>query len=734
MFRTALLCLIAACGSTCLAADIAFEKRTLTERFVAEGCDMADFDKDGHVDITAGNTIWHGPDFKRQTEFTPPANNPAGPTKTPYDPAKGYSDYFLAYAHDFTGDTWPDILVFGLPGEAAHVFVNPQGKAGHWEKHAIFDVADGESPDLKDMNGDGKPELIAHSAGQLGFAEIDWSKPLGKARFRPVTPKSPENDKKYFRYTHGYGAGDVNGDGRIDLLTKDGWFEQPADISTDTIWPFRPGPFGPKDAPRGGAHMYAYDVNGDGRNDVITSYDGHGFGLGWFERNANGTFTERKIMGATPEENAQGVKFSQPHALRLVDMNGDGLLDIVTGKRRWAHGISGDAEPNAAPVLYWFELVRDGKGGATYVAHQIDDDSGVGTQVTVGDLDKDGKPDVIVANKRGVFAFSQRAGTAAIAADPWLVIEGGEGPGKGKHVVLVSGDEEYRSEEALTQLAKILAKHHGITCTVLYAIDPATGEINPNKTDNIPGLEALRKADLMVIATRFRNLPDEQMQEIDAYLKAGKPVIGMRTATHAFNIPKDRAYAHYGNGYAGDKTGWIDGFGRLVLGEKWISHHGHHGSESTRGLVVPEARDHPILRGIKDGDIWGPTDVYGVRLPLPGDAQPLVVGQVLEGMTPDSPVVTGADAKKNEPMMPIAWTKTYAIDGGPKGRVFTTTMGSSTDLSSAGMRRLLVNACYWALGMESRIPNATNVDIVGTYEPTKFGFNGAKKGLKPSDL
>ncbi|MCE9629167.1 MAG: ThuA domain-containing protein [Planctomycetia bacterium] len=322
----------------------------------------------------------------------------------------------------------------------------------------------------------------------------------------------------------------------------------------------------------------------------------------------------------------------------------------------------------------------------------------------------------------------------APAADPWLVFEGGDGLGKGKHVVLVSGDEEYRSEEALTQLAKILATRHGFTCTVLYAIDPATGEISPNKGDNIPGLEALRKADLMVIATRFRNLPDEQMKDVDDYLRAGKPVIGLRTATHGFNIPKDRAYAHYGNGYGGEKKEWADGFGRAVLGEKWISHHGHHGHESTRGLIAPGAKEHPILRGIADGDIWGPTDVYGVRLPLPGDAQPLVLGQVLEGMKPDSPVVEGADAKKNDPMMPVAWVKTYAVEGGPSGRVFTTTMGAATDLASEGMRRLLVNACYWATGLEEKIPEKTVVDVVGTFEPTAFGFNGAKKGLKPADL
>jgi hypothetical protein len=416
--RNSLLALLVVAAAAPATADVTFKKQTLTERFVAEGCDMADFDHDGHVDITAGNMIWYGPEFARQAEFTPPANNASGPSKTPYDPMKGYSDYFLAYAHDFTGDGWADILVFGLPGEPAHVFVNPQGKAGHWEKHAIFDVADGESPDLKDMTGDGKPELLVHSSdpnkpkdaqlgGQLGFAEIDWSQPLGKARFRPITPKSPENDKKYFRYTHGYGAGDVNGDGRSDLLTKDGWFEQPADISQDSIWPFHPGPFGPPNAPRGGAHMYVFDVNGDGRNDVITSYDGHGFGLGWYEQNADGGFTVHKIMGETPEENPQGVKFSQLHALRLADINGDGLPDIVTGKRRWAHGISVDAEPNAPPVLYWFELKRTGAGGAEFVAHQIDDDSGVGTQVTVGHLNADGKPDIIVANKRGVFAFLQ---------------------------------------------------------------------------------------------------------------------------------------------------------------------------------------------------------------------------------------------------------------------------------------------------------------------------------------
>ena len=392
-----------------------FRKRTLTERFVAEGCAAADFDRDGHVDVTAGNTIWHGPDFERQTDFTPPADNPAGITKTPYDPARGYSDFFLAYAHDFNTDTWPDILVYGVPGEAALLYVNPQGRATAWEKHAIFDVADGESPDLVDVTGDGRPELLVHSTatgrpagvegpwgGQLGYAEVDWSRPTGKARFRPITPRTAGNDKKYFRFTHGYGAGDVNGDGRVDILTKDGWFEQPADTAGERPWTLHPAAFG-----TGGAHMYAYDVNGDGRADVITSRAAHGYGLGWFEQRADGTFVEHAILPPAPTKDPGAVSFSQLHAVRLEDIDGDGLRDIVTGKRRWAHGINGDAEPNAPPVLYWFRLVRDGSGGASFEPRLVDHDSGVGTQVTVTHLDADGRPDIVVANKRGVFTFTQ---------------------------------------------------------------------------------------------------------------------------------------------------------------------------------------------------------------------------------------------------------------------------------------------------------------------------------------
>ncbi len=400
-------------AATLEAADVTFDKHVITERFVAEGCAVADFDGDGHVDIAAGNLIWHGPGFSRRTEYTPPRENAKGPAKTPYDPARGYSNYFLMFAHDFNADERPDILVYDLPGEPAAVFVNPGAGGGEWQRHAVFDVADGESPGLVDINGDGRPELFCQSSGpelggRLGFAEIDWATPFAPARFRPITPRSPENDKKYFRYTHGAGAGDVNSDGRVDILSKDGWFEQPANIDQNAIWPFHPGPFGPADA-RGGAQMLVFDVDGDGRNDVVTSYDAHGYGIGWFRQDADGRFREHQILGTSADEHPQGICFTQPHALAAADINGDGLTDFVTGKRRWAHGPMKDPEPNAAPVLYWFQLVRDdATGKASFEPHLVDDDSGVGTQVTVADLDSDGKRDIVVANKRGVFAFRQR--------------------------------------------------------------------------------------------------------------------------------------------------------------------------------------------------------------------------------------------------------------------------------------------------------------------------------------
>ena len=318
-----------------------------------------------------------------------------------------------------------------------------------------------------------------------------------------------------------------------------------------------------------------------------------------------------------------------------------------------------------------------------------------------------------------VFTFS------FVSAEPLQYKGTSNLPGSGRYVVLVSGDEEYRSEEAVVQLGKILATHHGFDCTVLFAVNPANGEIDPVCRTNIPYLETLETADVMIVNLRFRDLPDDQMKRFDDYLKKGKPILGMRTSTHAFSIPKEKTYARYSFNFDGDKQ-WEQGFGRLVLGETWINHHGNHGKEATRGVIVPEQKDHPIVRGC--GDIFGPTDVYTVRLPLPGDSKPLIYGQVLEGMKPDDKPVSGV---KNDPMMPIAWTKTYKINDGPAGLVFTTTMGSSQDLESEGLRRLLVNAVYWLAGLEEKIPPSANVEIVGTYETLPMGFGKHKKGVKP---
>ena len=319
-------------------------------------------------------------------------------------------------------------------------------------------------------------------------------------------------------------------------------------------------------------------------------------------------------------------------------------------------------------------------------------------------------------------------GSPVKAANPWVVYDGGNGPGKGKSIVFVTGDEEYRSEEGLPQLAKILAKHHGFKCTVLFSIDPKTGTISPNETHNIPGLEALKTADLLVIQTRFRDLPDDQMKYIVDYVESGKPVVGLRTATHAFSL-HSKTYQKYSWNHKDE--GYDGGFGRQVLGETWIAHWGTNHKESTRGVIAKGEKDNPILRGIKDGEIWATTGSYQVRIPMQKDCTVLVYGQVLAGMHPEDKPLAG---KKNDPLMPLAWTKTSTRVKGKTSRAFATTMGSSTDLENEAIRRLLVNACYWAMGMEDKIPAKSDVDIVGKYKPSEYGFNGYKKGVKPADL
>ena len=307
-----------------------------------------------------------------------------------------------------------------------------------------------------------------------------------------------------------------------------------------------------------------------------------------------------------------------------------------------------------------------------------------------------------------------------LAEEQWIVFDGYDGPGKGKHIVFVTGDEEYRSEESMPQLAKILAKHHGFKCTVLFAVNKQTGQIDPQTQDNIPGLEALETADLMVIFIRFRDLPDEQMKHIVDYINSGKPIVGLRTSVAGFDFKRYKTYAQYS---FRDKE-LEGGFGRQVLGETWIRHYGRHQRESTRGLIAKGMESHPIVKGVED--IWGPSDVYGITT-LSGDSKPLIMGQVLVGMN------RGDEPNPGKELVPIAWTKTYTGERGKTSRVFTTTMGHGGDFKSEGFRRLLVNACYWALDMENKIPEKSKVDFVGEYNPKGIGFGQHKRGLKPSD-
>jgi hypothetical protein len=392
-FSSSLCALCALCVSTTFAAEPQFKKLTLTDKFYSEAATFGDLNKDGKMDVVAGPYWYEGPDFQTKHEYY---------KAEAIDPLK-YSQNMVAFTDDINHDGWTDILIVGFPGDKTKWFENPQGKDGLWPEHVAFDVTDDESPTYGDIDGDGQKELICANSGQMGYAKPDSSDPAKKWAWHGVTP-----NQGFQRFTHGIGIGDVNGDGKMDILENTGWWEQPASIGVNAgpqlPWKKHDARFA--DA---GAAMYVYDVNGDGLNDVISSWHAHQYGIAWQEQKKDGDKTEwikHLIVGSPDEKGETGVVFSQAHALELVDINGDGLMDLVSGKRHWAHGDHGDPEPNAPAVLYWFELKRD-NGKATYTAHKIDDASGVGTQVVAGDLNADKKPDIIVGNKLGTFVFLQ---------------------------------------------------------------------------------------------------------------------------------------------------------------------------------------------------------------------------------------------------------------------------------------------------------------------------------------
>jgi mono/diheme cytochrome c family protein/glucose/arabinose dehydrogenase len=309
-----------------------------------------------------------------------------------------------------------------------------------------------------------------------------------------------------------------------------------------------------------------------------------------------------------------------------------------------------------------------------------------------------------------------------MAAQPadHLVFAGGEGPGKGKHVVFLAGDEEYRSEEAMPLMAQILAKQ-GFKCTVLFSLG-ADGNVDPMNQKSLSHSQSLDSADAMVMSLRFRNWDDTSMERFDNALNRGTPIVALRTSTHAFKFGKDSKWAKYSFNAKSD-TGWEKGFGRQVLGETWINHHGKHKVEGTRSKIEEANKTNPVLNGV--GTIFGTTDVYGVSPLTPSTI--LLRGEVTQTLDPKSPAVEG---KKNKPMQPIAWTREYKNASGKTNRILTTTMGAATDLIDENLRRLVANGVFWGLGLE--VPNKVDVTLPGVYNPNKYSFKAFKKNLKPA--
>lgn len=375
-------------------AEVKFRKLQLADKYYCDGINHGDFNRDGKTDIVAGPYWYEGPQFSVKHEFYP---------AVALVPETSPSNSMYSFVHDFNGDGWVDILVLGrVHMHEAFWYENPRGSEGLWKKHFVFERVRGESPLLTDADGDGRPELIAHWDNRWGWIKPDWTQSDKPWQFQPIMPPLAEGE--WPQFYHGTGLGDINGDGRLDLVLNDGWWEQPSEKGAN--WIEHRHVFS-KD--RGGAQNFAYDVDGDGKNDVITSLNAHGWGLAWFQQrreNGNVTFDQHTIMGDRSELTKYKVAFTQPHALDLADVDGDGLKDIVVGKRLWAHGPKGDIEPEAAPVVYWFQLKRDASG-AKFIPHLIDENSGVGVQVVAADVNGDKKTDILTVSKLGTYVFVQ---------------------------------------------------------------------------------------------------------------------------------------------------------------------------------------------------------------------------------------------------------------------------------------------------------------------------------------
>lgn len=385
------LAAVSACAPT--AGAVEFERVPITPDFKAEGAFYADFNQDGKTDVTYGPYIFYGPDFQKKDAYREVKD---------FKP-EGYSDQFLAFTDDLNKDGYPDIIQVPWPGTDGYCWINPGKNGGEWKKLFISKEIGNESQVYTDVNGDGQKDLVFNRNGFIGFASYDPTNDK-EWKWQAVS----EQNGKYSRYYHGIGAGDVNSDGLCDVIESQGWYENPGKDAPNFTgtWKFHPFNFA-----QSGSTICVYDIDGDGLNDVVCAWHAHLYGLLWWKavKDADGnlTFEKNEIQPINPTFEEGEFRYTQMHAIDTGDINGDGLTDFVTGKRWWAHGPNGDKEANEPAVLYWYELKRE-NGKASFIPHLIDANSGVGTQITVGDVNSDGKLDVLSGNKKGCTLFIQK--------------------------------------------------------------------------------------------------------------------------------------------------------------------------------------------------------------------------------------------------------------------------------------------------------------------------------------
>ncbi len=404
--RTVFLLILGICFSIMGEVTVEWTKITLNKQYYTESNCFADFDKNGKVDVCSGPWWYEGPSFTTKHDIY---------SGSPVTNLQSWVSNWHTFVYDMNGDGYMDIVIITAAGTGSCIwYENPKNTTRRWSSHQVFTGIDMESPTFTDIDGDEKPEFVGVKSGYWGFAAVNWSNPTAQCQFHNISPKGT-----WFANTHGMGVGDVNKDGRMDLITKEGWWEQPASLTGDPQWKLHEYYFAPKGSSTrdgvGPSQMPVYDVNGDGRNDVVSALDAHGWGLAWFENVDDGsggiTFIKHMIMGNRSEEAKYGAAFSEPHAVALCDIDGDGLKDVVSAKRWWVHKNSGsDPETDSPAVAYWFRLTRSPtfEGGAKFTPHLIDTSSGIGTEIYCGDMNGDTYPDITMAGKKGSFIFLQK--------------------------------------------------------------------------------------------------------------------------------------------------------------------------------------------------------------------------------------------------------------------------------------------------------------------------------------